>query len=361
MADGEKRGWMSPLALVALAAAAYLAWRLRTELVVLFAAVLFGVTLYSLARWLSRRTGWSHRVSVVLWFVTGLLLAGGFLVFAGQRLQSQYGEFGSRLPAALETLEGRLEDLPVVGGLSGEIADIRKGMTSDGGESPPMSEAEQQEVEEQRTRIVRITLSTVSFFVFWVFVAFFLAFDGRSYLHSLLRLVPPDRRCVGEDLAQALGRALPWWLAGRLSSMAVVAVLTIPGLLLLGIPLAVLLGVIAGLFSFVPFVGPISSVIPAVLITLEAAPEQLIWVLGLYALVQFLESNLITPLIQKEVAHVPPALLISAQLLAGALVGIIGLVFATPLALAVVVTVQVLYLRHGLGEEVETPHDGEAR
>lgn len=361
MTERSDRRWGHPLLLVAFAATVALAWFLRVELVVLFASALFGVTLYKLACWLSDKTGWSHRISVVVWFVAGIALVVGFFLFAGQRLSSEYGEFGSVLPDALETLESRLEGVPVVGGLGAEIAGMRRGMTGDDGAQPQMSETEQEEAEEQRTRIVRVTSRMLTFFAIWAFLSFFLAFDGRKYQHALLRLVPPERRDVGRDFADALGQALPWWLAGRLSSMAVVALLTAPGLLLLDIPLAFLLAFIAGLFSFVPFFGPLASVIPAVLITLESAPDKLLWVLGLYALVQFLESNVITPLIQKRVAAVPPPLLITAQLVMGTLVGVVGLIFATPLALAVMVTVQVLYIRHGLNEDVETPQGGEAK
>ena len=361
MNERISRASRSPLVFVVLAAAAYVAWLLRVELVVLFAAALFGITLHALSRWLSGRTGWPHSVSVVVWFVSGIVLAAGFFVFAGQRLQSEYGEFGSRLPDALETLESRLEDVPVVGGLSAEVGDIRRGMTNGDGERQRMSESEEEEAREQRMRMVRITFGMLSFLGICVFLSFFLAFDGRTYADALVRLVPPERRDAAADLADALRQALPWWLAGRASSMAVVALLTAPGLLLLGIPLAILLAFIAGLFSFVPFIGPITSVIPAILITLESAPDKLIWVLGLYALVQFLESNVITPVIQKEVAAVPPALFITAQVVMGTLVGIVGLIFATPLALTAMVAVQVLYIRHGLGEKVETPHGGEAR
>ncbi len=137
--------------------------------------------------------------------------------------------------------------------------------------------------------------------------------------------------------------------------MAVVALLTAPGLMLLGIPLAFVLALVAGLFSFVPVLGPIASVVPAVLITLEAAPDKLIWVLGLYGLVQILESWFITPRIQDRMADVPPVLLLSAQFILGALVGTVGVMFSTPVALAGLVTVQVLYLRRGLGEPVRLP------
>lgn len=351
---------LRPLALVAIGAAAYLAWILRVELVVMFAACLFGISLYKMSQWLSGRTGMPHRAAVVTWFLTGVLLAAGFFVFAGQRLQAEYGEFGSRLPTALETLETDLRGTPVVGVLAVEVADLREQLAGEeAGEST--SESGQRERAKSRLRLVRVTARGLSYVGFVVFVSFFLAFDGRMYERGLVLLVPPDQRQVMEDLLEALRTALPWWLVGRLSSMAVVAVLTIPGLLLLGIPLAFLLAVIAGLFSFVPFIGPITSVIPAALLALEIGTDKVLWVLGLYGLVQLLESHVITPAIQQRVASVPPALLLVAQLIVGSLVGIVGLIFATPLALAAMVTVEVGYVRHGLGEKVATPKAGEAR
>lgn len=350
---------LRPFVLVAVAAVAYLAWHLRTELVVVFAGTLFGVALYTVSSWLSERTGLPHRAAVVTWFVTGLLVAGGFFVFAGQRLSSEYGEFGARLPSALQTLEEDLRGTPFVGALAVEIRDIREQITQTG-EGPAPSESEQRKIARDRLRIMQVTLRGLSYFGVVVFIAFFLAFDGRSYERGLVLLAPPEQRHVMEDLLDALRTALPWWLVGRLSSMAVVAVLTIPGLLLLDIPLAFLLAVIAGLFSFVPFVGPIASVVPAVLLTLELDPGKVVWVVALYALVQLLESHVITPTIQKRVASVPPALLLFAQLFVGTLTGIVGLIFATPLALALMVTTEVVYVRHGLGEEVATPRGGAA-
>ena len=197
----------------------------------------------------------------------------------------------------------------------------------------------------------------LTLFTVWVILAFYVAWDGRSYLEGVLRLFPPDRRDVGRDLARSLSVALPWWLVGRLSSMLVVAVLTAPGLLLLGIPLAFVLAIMAGLFSFIPFVGPIASVVPAALVALQSAPSKVFWVLVLYAGVQFVESNLVTPTIQKRVASVPPLLLIGGQLVLGTVAGLVGVMFSTPLMLTIMVTIQVVYLRHGLDEEVTTPQE----
>lgn len=206
-------------------------------------------------------------------------------------------------------------------------------------------------------QVVRLTLLSLGRIGLVVILAFYMAYDGRRYVRGLLMLFPPERREVGSDLVRALGTALPLWLLGRLSSMAVVALLTAPGLMLLGIPLALVLALIAGLFSFVPVLGPIASVLPAVLITLDAAPNKILWVLLLYGAVQVLESWFITPRIQDRMADVPPVLLLSAQFVLSALVGVVGVMFSTPLVLAALIVVQVVYLRKGLGEPVQLPGD----
>jgi len=348
---------LPPLLLVALGAGAYLAWLMRVELIVIFASALFGVSLSALAQWLSMKTGLPHRASVVVWYLAGFALGIGFLFFAGQRLTGSYGELGERLPAAISTLESRLEGKPVLSTVGRELADIREGMTANGSGESDLSDDAQEESDARQMHLVRVSVRTLSLVVVWAVLSFFIAFDGQGYVRTTVRLFPPGRRHVGEDLITSLCNALPWWLVGRVSSMALVALLTGPALFFLGIPLPWLLGIIAGLFSFVPFLGPLASVAPAALVTLDAAPDKLLWVFGLYGLIQFIESNFITPRIQQHVAAVPPMLLIGGQLLMGVLVGLVGIMFSTPLILAMIVTVQVVYLRHALGEDVKTPHE----
>lgn len=353
----ERRQLLVPFFLVALAAAAFLGWRLRVELMVLFGAGLFGVALYQASGWLTRRTGLPHGASVTIWFLGGVLLAAGFSVFAGRQLSDQYDRLEQEIPAALETLEDRLEGTPVLGSLSTQIEQVREGMMGDGRQDPTESDSEQEQNEAQQVRLIQLTTRTLSLVAIWAMVSFYLAWGGRGYMKAYLRLFPPEHRDTGRELANALYTALPWWLVGRVASMAAVSLLTTIGLVLLGVPLALVLGVIAGLFSFVPILGPIASVVPAGLVALQSAPDKIFWVLGLYAAVQLLESNLITPHIQQRVASVPPVLLISGQLVMGVLAGIAGIMFSTPLVLALLITVQIVYVQRVFGEGISTAAD----
>ena len=135
--------------------------------------------------------------------------------------------------------------------------------------------------------------------------------------------------------------------------MTLMGVLTALALWLAGIPLALVLGIIAGLSLFVPYLGAIIAAIPAMLIGLMVSPAKALWVAVIYTGVHLFEGYCITPFVQRRAISLPPALLLSVQVLAAALFGAIGVIFSTPLAVVGVVLIQTLYVHDVLGEEVE--------
>src|SRR5690606_8290151 len=100
----------------------------------------------------------------------------------------------------------------------------------------------------------------------------------------------------------------------------------------------------AGLLSFIPNFGPILSLIPAVLVGLMQSPTMALWIVGLYMLIQIVESNFITTLIQHKMVNMPPAMIISAQLILGSLTGSWGLILSTPLTVVLMVLIRQLYI-----------------
>lgn len=106
--------------------------------------------------------------------------------------------------------------------------------------------------------------------------------------------------------------------------MLLIGVLTTVGLWIIGIELALVLGVIAGLLSFIPNIGPILAIIPAVLLASLEGTETVLWVVALYMGVQAIESWWLTPWLQHRIVEMPPALTISIQILFGLLAGTLG-------------------------------------
>jgi predicted PurR-regulated permease PerM len=130
--------------------------------------------------------------------------------------------------------------------------------------------------------------------------------------------------------------------------MVAVGVMTGIGLALLRVPLSLSLGLLAGLFEFVPVVGPIAAAVPGVLLAFAAGPQTAFYVLVLYVVVQQIESNILTPLIQRWAVELPPVIALLSIVACGLLFGPMGVIFATPMAVVVMAMVQHLYVEDTL-------------
>lgn len=184
-----------------------------------------------------------------------------------------------------------------------------------------------------------------------LFLGVYLAASPEPYRRGVLRLVPRQRQERAGEVLDAVGQALWRWMIGQAVSMLTIAVLVTVTLLLIGIPLAVPLGIIAGLFEFIPIVGPWAAGVPAVLIALTQSGEAALWVAMAYFLIQQVESYVIHPIAERWAVSLPPALTVASTVGFGLLFGVLGVLFATPIAVALMVVVRMLYVRDTLGEQ----------
>ncbi len=320
-------------------------------LLIVFAGVLLSIFLSGLAMFLCHRTplsrGWSLAVTLVL--LLALAVGAGWL--AGPGLATQLGQHIERIPEAVDRIRGTLAGSAWVQALLERApqptAMLPSGAAVMGGLAAFFSTS------------MGVLVNVLIVLIIGVYVA---AAPGL-YIENSLYLFPAGKRERAHEGLQAMGRVLRWWLVGRIASMTIVGVLTFIGLLIIGMPLAFALGLIAGLFSFVPYLGPIAAMIPAVLVGLVEGPALAGYVVLVFLTVQLVESNLITPLIQERAVSIPPALLITAQLLIGILAGLLGILVATPLTVSLIVAIQMLYVEDMLGEQVKVmgSHPGRER
>ena len=182
----------------------------------------------------------------------------------------------------------------------------------------------------------------------------YLASEPRFYSAGFTRFFPIDKRKRVGEVLNAIYETLRWWLIGKVGSMLFIGILTWIGLSILGVPLALTLGLIAGLLSFIPNFGPIISAIPAILLAFIDSPISAVYVLALYVGIQVIESNIVTPIIERETVELPPAMTIVSQLALGSMIGGLGLVLATPLLAVVVVIVKMVYFEDVLGDKEVT-------
>jgi len=194
-----------------------------------------------------------------------------------------------------------------------------------------------------------LTLEGLTNILFMVFIGIFVALNPSLYRSGLLALMPPGGRKRTNEIIDAIVAVLRGWLLGQFISMCLIGVVVGIGLSVLGIPLALLLGIISGLFEFVPILGPIIASVPGILIAFTMGIRTALYVTLFYLVIQQLEGNIITPMVQRKTVHLPPALTITAILIMSLLFGPLAVFIATPLAAIIMVLVKMIYIEDILG------------
>ena len=186
--------------------------------------------------------------------------------------------------------------------------------------------------------------------------AVFFAADPARYRDGLALLAPHKFRGVTKDSLSEIGMALKLWLVTQSISMIIMGGLFTLGLWLSGVPAYGALGALGGLAEFIPYVGPIIAMIPALLLAF-AGEGSLIGVLLTYFLARIVQMNVITPYVTGRVVSVPPGYYIFLILAAGYIFGTFGLFFSGPLAILIYTAWLKLYSRETLGDDVELPSE----
>jgi predicted PurR-regulated permease PerM len=320
-----------------MAVLAFAVWRLSNVLLLVFASVLTAVILRSIASLLARYTFLSERAGFAL---SCLTVFGGLIAFAalfGAQLGAQLSEIAARLPEAANSLGQRFQ----VKALSGNMLEQAKANPG--------------------TVLSALTSVTLGLFgvladaVVVMIAGLYLASAPANYRRGVVRLFAREQQARIEDTLDFVGAALTMWLGGRLVAMATVGVLAGAGLACLGVPSSLALGVIAGAAEFIPVLGPFFGGVPAVLVAFSEGASLGLWALLLLVVIQILESNLISPIVDQYTVAMPPALTLFSVMAFGVIFGLLGLLLAAPLTLACLVAVKKLYVRDTLGQKTEIP------
>lgn len=278
---------------------------------------------------LCRKTKWKQGICLAIAVFGTLLLASGLFWLMGAKIQTQVEQLHNTLPATIENAKSQLSKNSIGKMIVEKV------------NSPQTI---------KKAQALASTFFKTTFGVFGdiyvvLFLGIFFTVSPDVYKKGMVQLIPKKGQPKGEDIINKLGANLKKWLKGKFFAMLVVFILTSIGLLILGIPLWLVLGLIAGLLNFIPNFGPLIAMIPAVLVALMQGPTTAALVAGLYIVIQIVESNFITPMVQQKLISIPPALIIAAQLLISPLTGGWGLVLATPLMLIIMILVQELYIK----------------
>ena len=341
----ERRFVRRVLIVLGLTSLVFLAWQLRTLLLMLFGAVVVATIFRAFADRICKLTGWRTGICTAVSIIFILGVGVGLIALFGTHVVQQVQSLRETLPAAWHTVEARMGELGLGEHLKRWVESIR----APGGSS--------------FSAFGRTILSIGSGIadVLVVLVAgIFLATQPRFYLTGAVKLVPAGKRGLALEAISESERALRLWLRGQLIAMIVVGLLTGIGLWTLGMTSAFTLGLLAGLLEFIPFAGPILSMVPAVLLALAVSPDLALWVVLIYFAVQQFEGYVLTPLVQQYAVDLPGVVLLFALIAFGALFGTLGVILAAPLRVVSYVLVKRLYVIETLHTPTPIPGTEEA-
>jgi predicted PurR-regulated permease PerM len=298
-----------------------LAWLGRVILLLLFAAIVVAVFLTAIVDWIKAKFKLNQGLALALILFTASALALFTLWISGPNIIEQFAKLQTDLPQAAQNLMERVKGQSwgrwLLAQWSGySLADsFSYALTGIGG-------------------IVLTSASLVAGLVIVAFLGLYLAAEPAVYFSGIRRAAPRRYRATLDACAVSAVRNLRWWLLAQTLSMVAVGLLVTFGLWALGVPLAGTLGIIAALMTFIPNVGPILSVVPAALLAVAISPGKGLLTVLLFVVVHFLEGNLITPLLQRQIVRLPPALTLTVQLLLAVVAGPLGVALAAPITAA---------------------------
>ncbi|MDW7755768.1 MAG: AI-2E family transporter, partial [Brevefilum sp.] len=316
------------LVLVGVGLGFWLIYRFYAVVFIVFVAIILGTVIRPIVNWL-----YLHKLpkiaGVILVFAVFLILAFGFILLLFPLVSEQGAMIIDGIPEYYLDIRTWMEDSPnpfilsISEILPREVPSILQVQTTD----PEMIASAEQGL---------VYLTSVSKSVFITIVVLVLAFhwalDGPRTIRSLIFLAPKPLRLDISELIASMELKIGYFLLGKGVLSLAVGVLALIAYLIIGLPNALVLALIAGILEAVPMIGPILGAIPAGIIALSISPTKLVWVVGATIVIQFLENNLLVPRIMRKAVGVNPFVSLLSIFAFGSFFGIAGALMAIPIA-----------------------------
>lgn len=323
------------IGVAALAAALYFTGDL---LILAFGSVLGAIVIHAIAEIYVERIRLPERPALGLAIFTMLAAIGLLGWLFGVEFRTQVNVLVTRLPGILEEIGGQMAQSPV----GAKVVDAVRAAFA--------GSRVAQDIGGLAEGAGQFALNALLVLV----GAIFFAVDPKVYERGFLLLMPPSKRAAMEDALLDTAATLRLWLRAQLIQMTTMGVLVGFGLWWIGVPSAPALGLLTGLSEFIPYVGPLAAMVPALGLAATQSVSHVLWTLGVFAAVRVVQTNFITPFVTSRVIAIPPAVTLFAILAIGAVFGLFGLFFSAAMLVVIFTLVRSLYLRDTLGEDI--PH-----
>jgi len=297
-------------------------------LLMMLAGSLIAVYFHGFGDIIQRWTHWKRTWAMTASLLISFLVLAALLWFIGTKIQVQIAQLSNTLPHTVSTFKAKLSETPI----GQKILDSVSGDKTDG-----------------LMNTVQTFLGTSfgvlgDIYIILLLGVFFTA-SPSIYKNGILLLVPKPKKELGKHIMNRISLSLKGWLKGMMVSIILITVLISVALTIIGIPMTMVLGFITGILELVPNLGSLLAMIPGVLLALTISTNTAIIVALVYIISQTITANIVTPLIQKKIINLPPALTLVSQLIMGTLSGALGIILAVPLLAIIIILIDELYVK----------------
>ena len=298
---------------------------LTTRLVALvFIAILLASAIAPLVDQVRSKAPFGRATSAGLLFLGAAIIAVVVGTIVVATASSQVRDIGDRLPSMITSAKAssaRLEPAPLAAA-AGALLDALDRFVRRG---PPPSADQVILAGMTIAEILAAIITVITLTYFWLL-------ERARLQRFALAFLPLDQRGgareAWNDVEDLMGR----WIRAQLVLMALMGVATGVAYTILGVPGALVLGLIAGLFEAVPIVGPLLGAVPALVVAATVRPELILAVAVVYAVVQIAESNIVVPIVMRNTIGLSPFIVLVSLLLGAGLGGLLGAFLAIPIA-----------------------------
>ena len=346
------------LVLVFVAFSFWLLYRFNQVVFILFIAIVMGTVIRPVVAWLHRR-GLPRIAGVILVYLLLLALLIGFVLLLFPLIVEQGTTIAAAVPGYYQSLREWMVNYPnqLIVRLSEFLPATLPGLE-------PIQQTGQQMLASagQALGYVASAAKVIFMATAILLLAFHWTLDGPRTIQSLLLLVPKDQRESISELISAMETKVGFYIAGQGVLCLVIGIMALVAYLLIGLPNALVLALVAGVLEAVPMVGPLLGAIPAAVIALSIAPSKLVWVIVATLVIQQLENSLLVPRVMRKAVGVNPFVSLLAIFAFSSLFGIAGALMAIPIAAIIQLLLDRFVFHPGTMEaEVSTGRDYASR
>jgi predicted PurR-regulated permease PerM len=321
------------LVVIAAATIPILIWYLFGVILMALGAVILAMLLRMGAQPMMDWLRLPEPLALVLSGIFIFVIVGGAGYLFGTHLSSEFQDVVQRATIGVTDIEAKLRSSP----FGSFLLDRMTG--------------EQVSITGVLSGVLSVSTSFIEAVIIMVISGIYLAAQPRLYRKGLIWLFPPRTHVHAAKIVDGIGEALRLWLVGQLIEMVLIGALSTLVVWLIGVPAPLALGVIAGIGEFIPYVGPLLAALPAILVAFTKSSDAALWTLFAYLMIHQVEGQIVSPLIQRHMVAIPPAVMLLGIAAITYLFGPVAIVFAAPIAVVIFAAVNLIYVRDTLGEK----------